>query len=139
MTNDPPAFGPADEETPITQFVPEPPDTIEERPVTVPQYPIHLKIEFDPLELDDAQDLSDSDLQAEPLGDVVKLQESAVLSIGILETPEGYTAPEFETFDSTADDDSDLDALFSELSETSSRHSADVAVWCPWLADATGG
>lgn len=134
MTNDQPAFESIDEQTPPSQYVPEPPDTIEEPPYTEPQYPIHLKIEFDPLELGDAPDFSDSDQRFESIFDAAEHNEVVVVPMEFLETPDGYSAPHFEDAVAAAvDSDTDLDALFSELSETASGQSADIAVWCPWL------
>ncbi len=139
MTNDQPEFEPLDEHTLPSHFVPEPPDMIEELPITEPQYPVHLKIEFDPLELGHAQDFSDSDQRFESTSNSFEHADAVVSPMEFLETPDGYAAPEFESFDSVDDFNQDLDALFSELSETASGQSADIAVWCPWLVDASLG
>ncbi|HQX49693.1 MAG TPA: hypothetical protein PLR25_07280 [Planctomycetaceae bacterium] len=135
MTDDQPAFEPIDEQTPPSQYVPEPPDMLEELPYTEPQYPIHLKMEFDPLELGDAQDFSESDQRIDTIFNAAEHEETVVVPMEFLETPDGYSAPRFEDSEAAVDSDADLDTLFSELSETASGQSVDIAVWCPWLID----
>ena len=146
MTIDQPAFDPMEEQTSPTQFVPEPPEMPDELPTAKAEFPILLKIEFDPLELGGAEDFNHNAPEAEEVFAVYEPEDTVAVPMEFLETPEGYTAPQFDdfyltddvnSFDATAETNHDLDALFAELSDSASGQSADVAVWCPWLVDAT--
>jgi hypothetical protein len=148
MTNDQPAFDPMEEQTSPTQFLPEQAEMPDELPTAKSEYPIRLKIEFDPLELGGAENFSDSDPEVEETFAVLEPEAMVAVPMELLETPEGYTAPQFEDFhatddlnrfDSAAETHDDLDALFAELADSASGQSADVAVWCPWLVDAAHG
>lgn len=149
MTIDQPAFDPMEEQTSATQFVPEPPQMSDELPTAEAEYPIYLKIEFDPAEFGGAEDFDDanvSDAKVEQNFAFQQTEDITAVPMGLLETPEGYAAPQFEdshatddanNFDSTAETSHDLDSLFAELAETASGQSAEIAVWCPWLIDAS--
>ena len=136
MTSEPSELDPMDETAFLTQSEIEPSESLEELPITELPYPSTSKIELDPLELGDADDFSDHELKIESNFDALEFDDTVVIPIELLETPEGYTAPQFDSFDSSAEDQN-LDALFAELAETASGQSSDIAVWCPWLMDAS--
>jgi len=134
MTNNEAPYGSMDEETQQSQIVPESPEAIDDFAEPLPQYPIHLANEFEIGERGDAEAADDHNTWTQEVRQVVDAPEPVVLPMAILDTPDGYTAPEFET--SASEVAQDLDALFAEIAETSIGQSAEVAVWCPWLATA---
>ena len=136
MTSEPSELDPTEETTFLTQAETEPSESLKELLITELPYPSTSTIELDPLELGDADDFSDHELKIESNFDALESDDTVVTPIELLETPEGYTAPQFDSFDSSADDQN-LDALFAELAETASGQSAEIAVWCPWLIAAS--
>ncbi|MFO0999438.1 MAG: hypothetical protein U0936_03810 [Planctomycetaceae bacterium] len=137
MTSDSSELDPADERDLWTQSETEPSELIEELPVTEFPYLGTSKMELDPLELGGPDDFRDQVSKIDSGFEEFGFHDDVVRPMEFLETPEGYTSPHFDDSSSQPDVDHDLDALFEGLAETASGQSADIAVWCPWLINAS--